>query len=286
MQYTLSNGILTATFNTRGAELISLKNSDGKEFIFRDPNFWGFSCPTLFPICGGLKDGKFIYEGKEYFLEKHGFCRMAEFEVLSETDSEIAFITRSSEDTLKVYPFEFEFIIRYTLDGNALTIGYETNNLTDGKMYYSVGCHEAYLCRGGIEKYQLVFDETETLDAHGVDGVMATYETRNVITESKILPLRYSDYDIDALIFSKLNSRGVTLRALDGNHEVKVDFPGLPHLLLWTPASKEAPFICIEPWHGLPDMTDSRYDITQRTGIICLEKGESRTLIHKITFIK
>ena len=62
--FTISNGNITAVCSSAGAELISLKNSDGKEFLFRDKNIWDFSSPILFPICGGLKDDIYLYEGK------------------------------------------------------------------------------------------------------------------------------------------------------------------------------------------------------------------------------
>ena len=81
MEIKLSNGILEATVSTRGAELIDLKK-EGRAVLWEgDPAVWGFHAPILFPICGGLKGGAFIYCGKEYALPKHGFARRAEFEL-------------------------------------------------------------------------------------------------------------------------------------------------------------------------------------------------------------
>lgn len=285
-EFVLSNGALTALFNTRGAELTSFKNSDGKEYIFRDESVWGYSAPMLFPICGGLKDDKFIYQGKEYILPKHGFCRDAEFAVDSVSNTEITFVLFSDEKTLACYPFEFELRIRYKLEGESLCVDYIVKNNTDGKMYYSTGCHEAYLCPEGIENYTITFDKKETLDSHIVEGNLVSYNTNRIITDSDKLPLKYDYFDIDALVFSKFNSSGVLLESADKSRSIKVDFPGFTQLLLWTPAKKQAPFICIEPWCGMPDMTDSVYDLTKRMGIICLEKGEEKTITHKITLVK
>ena len=81
MNITLSNGILKATVSTRGAELIALEK-DGRNVIWcGDPAVWGFHAPILFPICGGLKDDRYPYRGKEYTLKKHGFIRTSEFTV-------------------------------------------------------------------------------------------------------------------------------------------------------------------------------------------------------------
>ena len=63
---TISNELLTATFSKMGAELKSLKCGD-REYIWNgDPKFWTGSSPVLFPICSGLKDDEFIYNGKTY----------------------------------------------------------------------------------------------------------------------------------------------------------------------------------------------------------------------------
>ncbi len=283
--YVLKNEQLEAVFTSKGAELISLKKL-GKEFIFRDANIWGYSAPVLFPICGGLKDDKFILDGKEYTLAKHGFCRDAQFSVESISDTSITFLLTDSPETLTMYPFSFEFRIIYTIDKDALCVEYRTTNKTNKSMYYSVGCHEAYLCPEGIENYTIVFDEKETLDSHIVRGNLLDYETVRIIESSSELPLKYDYFSIDALAFSKIKSESVTLCANDGERIVKVDFPGFSHLLLWTKNTCDAPYICIEPWCGFPDMVDSEYDITKRPGIIKVAPQAVHSVTHTTTFIK
>ena len=281
----LKNEHIEAVFKSTGAELISLCK-DGKQFIFRDKAIWGYSCPILFPICGGLKDDKFIYEGKEYTLAKHGFCRDAEFAVEAHTDTSVTFLITDSSETLKCYPFNFEFRIIYTIDGDSLIVEYKTTNKTDGKMYYSVGCHEAYLCPEGFDNYKILFEEKETLDSHIVKGNLLDYETVNIIKDSDVLELKKEYFEIDALAFSRFNSSCATLCANNGERIVKVEFPGFSHLLLWTKNTCDAPYLCIEPWCGFPDMVDSVYDITKRPGIISLQKGEAHSVTHTITFVK
>lgn len=283
--YVLKNEQLEAVFTSKGAELISLQKH-GKQFIFRDPNVWGYSAPVLFPICGGLKDDKFILDGKEYNLTKHGFCRDAEFAAEKVSDTSITFLITDSEETLSMYPFSFEFRIVYTIDKDALNVEYITTNKSSVPMYYSVGCHEAYLCPEGIENYSILFEKKETLDSHIVRGNLLDYETERILEDSDALELKYDYFSIDALVFSKFNSSSATLCSKDGERIVKVDFPGFTHLLLWTKNTGNAPYICIEPWCGFPDMIDSDYDITKRPGIIKIEAQDTHCVTHTITFIK
>ena len=78
---TIKNECLTAIINEFGAELKSLTLED-KEYIWPgNPAVWAGSCPLLFPVCGGLKNDKYVLNGKEYFLEKHGYIRFKTFEV-------------------------------------------------------------------------------------------------------------------------------------------------------------------------------------------------------------
>ena len=57
---------------------------------------------------GGLKDKTYRYGGREYTLGQHGFARDKEFELVSNSGTEIWHRLLSDESTRAVYPFEFE----------------------------------------------------------------------------------------------------------------------------------------------------------------------------------
>lgn len=73
---TLQNERLRVCLAERGAEIVSVQNADGYEFIWQaDPAFWGKHCPLLFPVCGRLLHFTHVYEGKEYKMGNHGFAQ-------------------------------------------------------------------------------------------------------------------------------------------------------------------------------------------------------------------
>ena len=85
----LDNGILKVKIDELGAQIRSVIKEE-KEYMWQaEPQIWKSTAPLMFPICGGLKDDKFIYEGKEYNLMKHGFARNMMFTV-EQSDSESA----------------------------------------------------------------------------------------------------------------------------------------------------------------------------------------------------
>ena len=62
---TLKNDILSIKVDRHGAELWSIRDHSGREFIWQaDPAFWKRHAPVLFPIVGSLWD----FFGRKYIV--------------------------------------------------------------------------------------------------------------------------------------------------------------------------------------------------------------------------
>ncbi len=280
-QLKISNGIITAVISTRGAELKSVVK-DGSEILWEgNPDVWAGQAPLLFPLCGGLKDDKYIFEGKEYTLPKHGFARGSEFEIESAEAATATFLLCSNEETKVGFPFDFELRVTYTLLDNKIEVGYAVKNVGSSDMYFSIGGHEGYACPGGVEEYSLIFDEEEAFTCNVLDGNLLEYNTYSV-GEGRELPLKYDFFTIDALTFLGLKSRGVNLVNRKSGKSLRVEFEGFDYLFVWTKPNAYANYICIEPWCGIPDFVDSRYDITKKRGIVKLQANDEKVLTHSI----
>ncbi len=280
---TISNEFLTATFSEIGAELKSLKYNDKEYIWYGDPAYWTGSSPVLFPICSGLKDDEFIFDGKTYTMQKHGFARRATFDVETVDQNSATFLLSSDNCPQKNYPFKYELRIIYTLTGKKLNVEYNVRNLTDGDMYFSIGAHEAYNCPEGIENYEIIFDKKEDLNAYQLAGPLLSYDTVSYGKDIDTLQLDHSLFSNDCLIFKNLNSRGATLRNKTTGEKIKVDFEGFDYLLIWT--APNAPFICIEPWCGITDSIDTTKQLHQKEGIEKIDKGGSFYRIHSFEII-
>ncbi len=279
----LHNEELTVEINEVGAELFSVKTKEGKECIWNgDPQFWKGHAPNLFPLTGRLRDNKYIFEGKEYTLLSHGFAKNMEFEVNKKSDSCAEFTIHETEETLEKFPFKFTFKIIFTLEGRSVNVTYSVDNDNEKMMYFCVGGHEGYMCEGGIENYYIEFDKNVTLDTYTIAGPIITRETTRILENSNILPLKNEYFVPDALVFRDIDFDGLTIKKNDGTFNVRVDFKNHPHLLMWMVPG--APYICIEPWYGFPDFTDSNYIIEEKVGIQKLEAGKNFTCTHSMTF--
>ena len=276
----LHSKLITVKIDKVGAEIKSIV-ANGREIMWHGEEGWKRTAPTLFPFCGGFLNGKYTYNGVEYECEKHGFARNSEFKVERKNKRSATFLLKSSEETLKVYPFEFEFRVIFTISGKSLIVEYDVRNKTDGEMYFSVGSHEAYMCKGGIEDYDVIFPKRETLDTYIIKDGQLTLEKRSVLKHSKTLPLLEKYLENDSLVIDDMASRSVILRNRTNGERIKVSFPGFNYFVIWSKPGLE--YICLEPWAGFPGTTEKLED---RIGIIRLKKGAKKKLMHKITILE
>lgn len=281
--YKLSNGLLTLEVSSFGAQIKSLKDKNDKEYIWEaDPKIWGNSAPIMFPICGGLKEDTFFHNGKKYNLAKHGFGNSYNYEIAQKSESTLVLKLVSNDETKAVYPFDFEFLVKFELIGETLEITYKTVNTGNEALYHAPGAHEAYALPEGIEEYDVIFDKEEKLSRTVLDGCLLDRKTEFVETDGKTLHMKYSHMDNDCLVFDNaLKSDSLNLVNRTTGKGVKVEFSDFPHLVIWT--IKKAPYLCIEPWAGLPDFVDSNMVLSEKYSMFKVEPGEEKSFVHKIT---
>ncbi|MEE1012182.1 MAG: aldose 1-epimerase family protein, partial [Acutalibacteraceae bacterium] len=146
MYYKIENDFLTCEIDDMGAQLHSLiLKENGKEYIWQgNPDIWYGQAPVLFPVIGQLINDKFRYNGVEYTMPKHGLARKLLFNVKECAGAKAVFSLESNEDTLKSYPFDFEYLVSFELKDKALINTMIVINKTSGEMYFSVGAHPAF----------------------------------------------------------------------------------------------------------------------------------------------
>jgi galactose mutarotase-like enzyme len=260
----IKNEFLEATFNTKGAELVSLK-SRNKEYIWNgNPEFWGKHSPILFPIVGTLKNNSYLYNNTEYSLSRHGFARDFEFERIEKQDDSLMFILKSSEKTLKLFPFEFQLKLTYQLHLKKIFFRYEIINNNDFEMPFSIGAHPAFSLQNSFSEYNLEFEFQEDLCCYALENNLLSDKTKTITLIEKKLNLDYKLFENDALVIKKLQSKQITINKKE-IPLLKVTFNNFPNLGIWT--TKNAPFVCIEPWLGYSDTQHSSGKISEKEGI-------------------
>jgi galactose mutarotase-like enzyme len=275
----LHNGFLNATIDPKGAELQMLCRKDnGLNYLWKgDPAFWGKHAPILFPIVGSLRGDTFIYEGKNYTLPRHGFARDKTWVVGNLEDDEAEFILTDDVATRTVYPFGFVLRLRYKLDGATLKVRYEVHNPAKGPLYFSVGGHPAFavpLTEGTrYEDYTLTFNHSETADRHVLENGLLSEKKTPFLKDQTTIPLTHELFAQDAIVLHGLSSDTITLSSDKTPHGLKFRIRDWPDLGIW--AAPNAPFVCIEPWQGHADFTDSDQQLIRKPGIVTLGPDET-----------
>ena len=278
--FTISNSQLEVQVAAKGAELQSIiHKQNGLEYLWSgDAAYWGKKSPVLFPVVGGLRNNQYQYNGKTYELGRHGFARDLEFEVTHQAADTIVFTLYSSTEILSKYPFHFQFSVQYTLYHNQLAVEYIVENLGHEQLWFSVGGHPAFKLPlvGGtsFSDYYLSFNHTENsgrwpLSAEGLIEKASLPFLKN----TRQLPLQKSLFYEDAIVFKDLQSDAISIQSNVTKHGLTVHFPGFPFMGIWS--TKDADFVCIEPWLGIADSVDASGKLEEKEGIHSLDAHQS-----------
>ncbi len=277
----ISNEILSVALETHGAEIRSIVK-DGKEYMWeRDETYWEDCAPVLFPMVSSLLDDKYTYKGATYSFPQHGFASRSEFDVIDHRADSITLRLVQDEYTASVYPFEYDFTVTFTLEGNKLNAYYKVvNTSADTPMYFNMGSHEGYaLFDGGtIDDYVLEFGEEEHLVRLMLDRPVwegKTFDFGNTDT----LELSDSYFAVDGIFFKDIRSNRVTLRRKGGEGSLTVHFD-CDKLGFWK--MPEAKFICVEPWDGFCPYEGDGYELCEKRFINTLAPKGEYTFYHGI----
>ena len=272
--YSISNNVVSIEVNNRGAELQSLYHKQhGIEYMWTaDPAYWAKKSPVLFLIVGGLKENTYDYAGKAYQLNRHGFARENDFDLSEQSSDSLTFSLKGNEQTKLVYPFDFLFSVKYTLEENKLHVSFIVENTGDENMWFSAGAHPAFavpLVEGTTyEDYYLQFDEAENADRWTLSKDGLIEKAIPFLHDQSTLPLKKELFYKDAIVFKDLRSSSIAIASDKTQHGVKVGFTGFPYMGIW--AAKDAGFVCIEPWCGIADSVHSSGKLEDKEGTISL----------------
>ncbi len=279
MIYILENDQLKIQINSVGAELWSIVDkSDAVEHLWQgDPAVWDRRAPNLFPFCGRLKDNQCIIDGSIYKATLHGFARDYDHKVLQQSKTSITFCLTESEETLAKYPFRFCLNTRYELIGDKLLCTFRVENTNSGEMPFSIGYHTGYMCpfdrMHSIEDYSLVFEEKETAEEILCnENGLITGEKKLYLDNQNIIPL-HNDLFASSFILTGLKSKYVSITENATGRAVKVCIKDFPYVVFWS-TPDQVPFVCVEPWYGLPDKADTDGQFAQKPGIQKIGAGE------------
>jgi galactose mutarotase-like enzyme len=294
MQELLVSNTLTVTINSKGAEISSVKNKEGLEFVWQaKQEVWPRHAPVLFPIVGKLKDNTFSLNDQVYELSQHGFARDHEFTLVQKNASLCVYELKPNAETKKLYPFDFVLKIKYELKDNFLTTSYIVTNPNDTDLLFSIGAHPGFNCpltKGEtFEDYFLEFGSDRLSLTELNNGLRrpstgsGTGAKKDLVLKDKKLHLTKNLFDNDALVFENRQIDKVTLRSEKSGHKITIECIGWPYFGIWSKKGCTE-FVCLEPWYGIADHENSTGDLHKKEGIIQLKPHQQFSCSFTMSF--
>lgn len=260
MIHTIENDSLRVRISETGAELQGIYGKQqGREYLWQgDKSIWPGRAPLLFPFVGRPRDGGYLHKGEWHTLDKHGFARKSAFAAEQMGEGAIAFTLAQDAGTRADYPFAFRLVVRYTLAGSTLHILHTVQNTGGEALPFAIGAHPGFACAMGDT---LVFEREEPLRPYRLTEAGLLQDTPEAACGTGEIAITPQLFDRDALIFKGLASRTVSL-CHAGQRFLTVDTGGAPCLGIW--AKPAAPYVCIEPWHGVDDSASTPHALTEK----------------------
>ena len=293
VNYIIENDILKVEISSRGGELQSIVR-DGAEYLWQaDPVYWDEKAPNLFPYIGRMTQGKYTVKGKEYKMPIHGFLPSTELQCEEQSRDRIVFRVDANEVTKSCYPFSFTYRVIYELDKEVLHVIYQVMNHGEETMYFGIGGHPGIAVPVGgsengkelkFEDYYLEFSGQTEVPVR-VDFSPTCFLTGDdkpfELEEGKYLHLHHDMFDQDAIVFRN-TSGTVVLKSDRGEHYVRVCYPDMAYIGFWHAVKTDAPYICIEPWHGCAAVVGESGNLEDKPYVITLQPGEQKTLAYTV----
>ena len=176
---TIHSPALSVEIAPMGAELQSIRDMAGRDYLHDGASFWASRAPLLFPIVGALKDNTHVVDGTAYYMQRHGFARHSMFEAVETSADRARFRLADSEATRAEYPYKFILEAEYALTGAKLTTSVTVTNTDTKPIPVAFGFHPAFrwpLPGAGAKLDQVVdfaLDEPGPLTRIDSDGLIA-----------------------------------------------------------------------------------------------------------------
>jgi len=289
MNITIENNNFKLEVSSFGAEIQHfVKKSDGTELIWNgDSSVWKNHAPILFPFVARCLGGYFLIDGKKCeYTRNHGFARDLETKILVAEKDRVVFELTESEDTLYRFPYHFSLQTEYKLVEDGLDWKITVTNTDSKDFYFGVGTHAAFSCPKNtdpdgtsINDYEIIFEKEEPLTSAicNADGFLAENgDLTKSYGEAKpgVIPLNDKGFG-NGHLFTNYKSEWVGLKNKTSGEIISISTKGFPYCMIWQNTAGTPQFVCIEPWHGIPDCENTDHIWENKKGMNLLKAGQT-----------
>lgn len=288
---TIQNDRFTATINEVGAELTHLVDQASHRDLIWNNDLWPKHAPVLFPAIGRSNEDSYLIDGQRYEMPQHGFVSGETFMIVDQTPTAVTLSLKANAATRVYYPFDFELQVTFALVATGLNLTFSVQNHGQQDLSYSLGSHPAFNvpfeAGEAFTDYELVLDPAPT-DLQQFEIVKTPNPYRSgkelpVTTDKGVIKLNYPMFDAGLIILKAPNLAHLTLQSTKSKHSISLNLDDFDYVTLWTKEGAQAPFLCLEPFNGLPDVAGDLRELATKEGNHHVAVGQSETMAYTIT---
>jgi galactose mutarotase-like enzyme len=282
-QHEIAAAGVAARVSAQGAELQSLRDSAGREFLWQAGPAWPRHAPVLFPIVGRLANDTLRHRGQTFRLTQHGFARDRRFEWVERTPTSCRLRLVDDDDTRAKYPFPFQFEVAYAVEADTLAVSFTIVNTGSETLPASMGAHPAFcwpLTEGAAKSdHILEFSAAEPAPIRRLAGGLMLADAVASPISGHTLCLDESLFAADAIVLDRLASDSVRF-AVPGAPGLEMSWQGFSQLGIWMKPG--ADFLCIEPWCGYASPQSFDGEFADKPGLLLIPPSERRQAVHRV----
>ena len=137
----IQSGPVAAVVDSFGAKCLAIIIDGHNQLFYEESDIGHSGIPICFPSFGPLDNQELIHDGKTWPMKQHGFARDLEFKQVESTADSVRYELTQNQETLKRYPFKFQFLVTHQLLADGLRIELSIRNLSNQAMPISPGIH-------------------------------------------------------------------------------------------------------------------------------------------------
>ncbi|MGI3170380.1 aldose 1-epimerase family protein [Pseudooceanicola sp. C21-150M6] len=266
-----------------GAEMQALSHLGRALLWHGDAAWWGGRSPVLFPIVGRAPEDRISVGGAGAGMSQHGFARRRIFERVAVAPDQVTHRLVADAETRAVFPRDFELSLTHRVEGSSLSVAAEVANPGEVDLPFGLGFHPAFCWPlPGAEglPHRVVLENGAAPQVTRLSDGLLTAGREDSPFRGGEMVLDPALFEANALVFEE--GTGAVLRyGADRGPVLRFEMENLPRLGIWQPPG--APFICIEPWHGIAARLGAGPAIEDRPGTVTLAPKEAMRFVWSVT---
>lgn len=287
----IKNKKFQAEINETGAELTHLINVDADFDYIWNNEIWPKHAPVLFPAIGRSEEDSYLLDGKTYEMPQHGFAADQVFTVSAKTEDSISLSLKANDETRVFYPFDFELTVTFKLTETGLDVSFDIKNNDNKELGFSIGSHPAFNLpingEGAFEDYKLEFTPANVdLKQFEIVKKPAPYRNGKVVplkaAHKNTIDLNYDMFEDGLVIIENDGIENIKISSEKSKHALEISLDEFRYVCLWTKEGAKAPYLCVEPFQGLPDITGKKSELLAKEANVNLAPKSSREFSYSI----